>query len=114
MTQLKAGRAVAAGVNAEVMRAFVQRENVACVLWTSEKYLSLALSALPAVPADRVKAVQEAFLQMADDAEGAKVLAASADLLKQAAPLRFVTARDADFDNMRQFYRTTLVKIVLQ
>src|SRR5882724_10080648 len=60
MTQLKAGRVVAAGVNAEVMRAFAQRENIAYrVLWSSEKYLSLALSALPSVPAEKVKAVRE-------------------------------------------------------
>jgi phosphonate transport system substrate-binding protein len=115
MTQLKAGRVVAAGVNAEVMRAFAQRENIAYrVLWSSEKYLSLALSALPSVPAEKVKAVREAFLQMAADPEGAKVLAASADVLKQGAPLHFVEAKDADFDNMRRFYRTTLVKIALQ
>jgi phosphonate transport system substrate-binding protein len=115
MTQLKAGRVVAAGVNAEVMRAFAQRENIAYrVLWTSEKYLSLALSALPSVPAEKIKAVREAFLQMADDPEGAKVLASSADVLKQGAPLRFIVARDADFDNMRRFYRTTLVKVALQ
>jgi phosphonate transport system substrate-binding protein len=115
MAQLKAGRVVAAGVNAEVMRAFAQRENIAYrVLWSSEKYLSLALSALPSVPAEKVKAVREAFLQMADDPEGAKVLAASAEVLKQGAPLRFIAAKDADFDNMRRFYRTTLVKIALQ
>lgn len=115
MTQLKAGRVVAAGVNAEVMRAFALRENIAYrVLWSSEKYLSLALSALPSVPVETVRAVRDAFLQMADDPEGAKVLASSADVLKQAAPLRFIMARDADFDNMRRFYRTTLVKIALQ
>jgi phosphonate transport system substrate-binding protein len=115
MTQLKAGRVAAAGVNAEVMRAFAQRENVAYrVLWSSEKYLSLALSALPSVPAEKVKAVREAFLQMADDPEGAKVLTASSDVLKQEAPLRFVPAKNADFDNMRRFYRTTLVKVALQ
>jgi phosphonate transport system substrate-binding protein len=115
MSQLKVGRVVAAGVNAEVMRAFAKRENVAYrVLWGSEKYLNLALSALPSVPAEKVKAVQEAFLQIADDPEGAKVLASSAEILKQGAPLRFIAAKDADFDNMRQFYRTTLVKIALQ
>jgi len=115
MTQLKAGRVVAAGVNAEVMRAFAQRENISYrVLWSSEKYLSLALSALPSVPADKVKAVRGAFLGMADDPDGAKVLASSADILKQTAPLRFIEARDTDFDNMRRFYRTTLVKIALQ
>ena len=52
MGQLKVGRAVAAGVNAAVMRAFAQRENLAYrTLWSSDKYVSLALSALPSVPA---------------------------------------------------------------
>ncbi len=115
MGQLKAGRAIAAGVNAEVMRAFAQRENIAYrVLWSSDKYLSLALSALPSVPPETVKAVREAFLKMADDPEGAKVLASSAAVLKQAAPMRFVASKDSEFDNMRRFYRTTLVKVELQ
>jgi ABC-type phosphate/phosphonate transport system substrate-binding protein len=115
MGQLKAGRVVAAGVNAEVMKAFAKRENVAYrVLWSSEKYLSLALSALPSVPPEKVKAVREAFLQMATDPEGAKVLESSAALLQQSAPLRFIAAKDAEFDNMRQFYRTAVVKVELQ
>ena len=115
MGQLKAGRAVAAGVNGMVMRAFAQRENVAYrVVWSSDKYLNLALSSLPSVPPETVKAVREAFLKMADDPEGAKVLASSAALLKQAEPLRFIASKDSDFDNMRRFYRTTLVKVELQ
>jgi phosphonate transport system substrate-binding protein len=115
MGQLKAGRAVAAGVNGMVMRAFAQRENVAYrVVWSSDKYLNLALSSLPSVPPETVKAVREAFLKMADDPEGAKVLASSAALLKQEAPLRFIASKDSDFDNMRRFYRTTLVKVELQ
>jgi phosphonate transport system substrate-binding protein len=113
MGQLKAGRAVAAGVNAEVMRAFAEREHVAYrVLWSSEPYLSLALSAHPSVPAKKVKAVREVFLQMADDPEGIKVLEASAALLKTS-PVHFIAAKDADFENMRRFYRTTPVKIDL-
>src|SRR2546422_821837 len=76
MTQLKAGRVVAAGVNAEVMRAFAQRENIPYrVLWSSDKFLNLALSSHPSVPAETVKAVQAAFLQMADDPEGREVRA---------------------------------------
>src|SRR5215510_405953 len=115
MGQLKAGRAVAAGVNAAVMRAFAQRENVAYrTLWSSDKYVSLALSALPSVPADTVKAVRDAFLKMAEDPEGLKVLMASAEVLKAEAPLRFVAAKDSEFDNVRKFYRTTLVKVELQ
>jgi phosphonate transport system substrate-binding protein len=114
MGQLKAGRTVAAGVNAEVMRAFAEREHVAYrVLWSSEKYLNLALSAHPSVPAETVKAVRTVLLQMADDPEGMKVLAAGADILKQPS-LEFIAAKDSDFDNMRRFYRTTLVKIDLQ
>jgi phosphonate transport system substrate-binding protein len=98
-----------------VMRAFAQRENVAYrVVWSSDKYLSLALSSLPSVPPETVKAVREAFLKMADDPEGAKVLTSSAALLKQDAPLHFIAAKDSDFDNMRRFYRTTLVKVELQ
>lgn len=115
MGQLKAGRAVAAGVNAAVMQAFAQREHVGYrTLWSSEKYVSLALSAHPNVPADTVKAVRDAFLRMGDDPEGAKVLAASADVLKQPTPLRFVASKDSEFDNIRKFYRTTLVKVELQ
>lgn len=115
MGQLKAGRVVAAGVNAAVMRAFAQRESVAYrVLWSSDKYLNLALSSHPSVPVETVKAVRAAFIQMADDPEGAKVLAASADVLKQAQPLRFIASKDSEFDNMRNFYRTTLVKVELQ
>src|SRR5256885_4711764 len=83
-------------------------------LWSSEKYLSLALSALPSVPAEKVKAVREAFLQMAEAPEGAKVLESSAAVLKQASPLRFIAAKDAEFENMRRFYRTALVKVELQ
>jgi len=115
MGQLKAGRVIAAGVNAEVMRAFAQREHLAYrTLWSSEKYVSLALSALPSVPAETVKAVRDAFIKMADDPEGAKVLMASKEVLQAQAPLRFIAAKDSEFDNIRKFYRTTLVKVELQ
>jgi phosphonate transport system substrate-binding protein len=114
MGQLKAGRTVAAGVNAEVMRAFAQRENVAYrVLWSSDKFLNLALSSHPSVPAETVRAVRDAFLRMSDEPEGAQVLASSAEILKQT-PLVFIPAKDSEFDNMRRFYRSTLVKVELQ
>src|SRR5207245_8832660 len=107
--------AQAAGVTAGGMLGVAHRANIAYrTLWSSAKHLSLALSALPSVPADTVKAVREAFLKMADDPEGAKVLAASANVLKQATPMRFVASKDSEFDNMRKFYRTTLVKVELQ
>jgi phosphonate transport system substrate-binding protein len=115
IAQLKAGRAVAAGVNAEVMRAFAQRENVAYrVLWSSDTFLNLALSSHPSVPAAKVAAVRDGFLHMAHDPEGSKILATAATMLKLTEPLRFIAARDADFDNMRRFYRSTPVKVELQ
>lgn len=108
--QLKAGRTIAVGVNAEVVQAFAKREQIAYrVLWSSEEYLSFALSAHPSIPDDKVKLVRDAFLHMAEDPAGARVLASSAALIKQTPPLSFVTAHDSEFDNMRQFYRTTLV-----
>jgi phosphonate transport system substrate-binding protein len=114
MTQLKTGRVVAAGVNGKVMRDYAQRENMPYrVLWSSDKFLNLALSAHPSVPAETIKAVRAAFIQMADDPEGAKVLASSAEVLKQP-PLAFIAARDSEFENMRRFYRSTLVKVELQ
>ena len=58
--------------------------------------------------------MREAFLHMADDPEGAKVLASSAEILKQTSPLRFIAAQDSEFDNMRHFYRTTLVQVEVQ
>src|SRR6266850_5203256 len=64
--------------DAEGTRAFAQRENVADrMLCSSDKYLSLALLALLSVPADIVKTVRDAFLKMADDPEGLKVLVSS-------------------------------------
>jgi hypothetical protein len=51
---------------------------------------------------------------MAKDPEGAKVLASGAALLKQAVPLSFIAAKDGDFDNMRRFYRNTLVTVEQQ
>jgi phosphonate transport system substrate-binding protein len=111
MGQLKARRTAAAGVSAEVMQAFARREGFAYrVLWISEKYLNLALSASPAVPEDKVRAVSEAFLRMADDPGGIKVLTASAAVVNQT-PLSFVAATDLEFVNMLRFYRTTRVKI---
>jgi phosphonate transport system substrate-binding protein len=111
MAQLKSQRVVAAGVNSQLMRDFAQRENLAYrVLWSSEPFHNLPVSALPRVPAAATAAVRDALVAMADDPEGARVLAASADLVKQAPPLGFVVSADRDYENMRRFYRSSLVK----
>lgn len=111
MGQLKAGRVVAAGVNSQIMRDFAIRENVGYrALWSSEKYLNIPISAHPSVPKEKVDKVRKAFGGMADDPEGAKILAASAELVKQKPPYGFVAANDKEFDNVRRFYRNSLVK----
>lgn len=111
MGQLKAGRVIAAGVNSEVMRDFAQREGVRYrVLWSSEEYLNLPISAHPSVPREKVKAVRDALLNMAKDADGLKILEASAALLKQGPPFGFAPAEDGEYENYRRFYKTTLVK----
>lgn len=111
MGQLKAGRVIAAGVNSEVMRDFAQRESVRYrVLWSSEEYLNLPVSAHPMVPKEKVKAISEALLNMAKDVEGLKILEASAARVKQSPPFGFVPAEDREYENYRKFYKTTLVK----
>ncbi|MCE5181626.1 MAG: phosphate/phosphite/phosphonate ABC transporter substrate-binding protein [Betaproteobacteria bacterium] len=111
MGQLKAGRVIAAGVNSEVMHDFAQREHIKYrVLWASEGYLNLPVSAHPSVPMEKVAAVKAALVNMAKDPDGLKVLDASAALIKQAPPLGFVPAEDREYDNYRHYYKTTQVK----
>lgn len=111
MGQLKAGRVIAAGVNSTVMRDFARRESIKYrVLWSSEEYLNLPISIHPSVPKEAAMAVRTALLNMAKDADGLKILEASAALIKQSPPFGFVSAEDQEYENYRKFYKTTLVK----
>lgn len=111
MGQLTARRVAAAGVNSQVMRDFALREGVKYrVLWHSEEYLNIPISAHPAVPRDKIDKLRQALVGMADDPEGAGILAASAELIKQKPPYGFVAAQDREFDNVRRFYKKSLVK----
>jgi hypothetical protein len=64
----------------------------------------------PRVAPETVAAVRTALLSMAGDAEGRRVLEASAALIKQKPPFGFVSADEKDYDNYRRFFRTTSVK----
>jgi phosphonate transport system substrate-binding protein len=111
IAQLRSGAAVAAGVNAKVIAEYAKRENLAYrSLWSSQPYLDLALMAHPQVPAATVAGVRAAFIGMAQDAEGARILEASAALIQQKPPFGFVAAENRDYDNYRNFYRTTTVR----
>jgi phosphonate transport system substrate-binding protein len=109
--QLKVNKVAAAGVNSTVMARYARREGFEYrALWTSDLYQDLCIMANPKVPKDKVAAVRAAFINMATDPEGRKILEAGADLLKSKGELGFVAAENADYDNYRKFYRTTLVK----
>jgi phosphonate transport system substrate-binding protein len=111
MGQLKTGKVMAAGVNSQVMREFAQREGLKYrVLWSSEPYLNLPVSAHPSLPGDVVAAVSAAFLGMDKDPEGRKILESGAALIGQKAVFGFVPAHDREYQNYRSYYKNTLVK----
>lgn len=113
--QLVSGRAQAAGVNSEIARDFAARQKINYrVLWSSEEYLNIPISAHPSVPAAKVNTVKNAFLKMADDPEGIKVLAASAALMQNDPPYGFVAASDREYDNTRRFYKQSLLNTASQ
>ena len=111
MGQLKAGRVLAAAVNSQVMRDYCEREKFAYrIIWSSEPYLNIPIAAHPSVPEDKVRAVRAALVGMSSDPAGQKILAQSAELVKQPPPYGFIAASDRDFDNIRRFHRNSAVK----
>lgn len=111
MGQLKSHRVLAAAVNNQVMRDYAERERFAYrVIWSSEPYLNIPIVAHPSLAAHKVRAVQAALVGMANDPEGARILVASAGLVKQKPPYGFLAASDEDFENYRRFHRNSLMK----
>jgi phosphonate transport system substrate-binding protein len=111
MGQLKAGRVVAAGVNSEVMRDFAEREGIKYrVVWSSKGFLGLPLSSHPSVPAAKVKAVRDAFVGMGSSQEGARILQAASELIKQKTLPGFLPATDKDYEDVVEIYRAPLTK----
>ena len=109
--QLRAGGIAAASTNSQVVRDFAEREKFHYrVIWRSDAFHNIPLVAHPRVPRASVAAVLEALLAMAADPEGAKILAAGAELLKLDPPHGFVASNDADYDNARNFLRTSVLK----
>lgn len=107
MAQLKNGRVQAASVNSEVMREYAAREGLGYrALWSSEPFLSIPVVVHPRVNPGLATAVQAALTSMADDPEGAAILAASAALVGQKPPYGFVAATDGEYDNVRRIYRS--------
>jgi phosphonate transport system substrate-binding protein len=113
--QLVSGRVAAAGVNSQVAREFARRQEVSYrMLWSSEEYPNIPLSVHPSVPKAVVQAVRDAFIGMETDPQGAKILAAAGGLMHRDPPYGFVAAADADFNNVRRFYKNSLVRTTAQ
>ncbi len=111
MGQLKAGRVSAAGVNNQVMKAFATRENIRYrVLWESSPFHNLPIAVHPRVPASAVHAVKTAIDGMETDAEGQRILEATAQVIGQKAPYGFQASSPADYKSYTDFYKNTLVK----
>jgi phosphonate transport system substrate-binding protein len=111
MAQLKAGRVAAVGVSRSSMAIYAQRENLAYrVIWTSANFHETPISAHPRVSPAVVEAIRNAFDGMPNDPEGIAVLEASAKVINKKAPLGFKKASQADYQDMIDFYTTTLVK----
>lgn len=104
-TQVFAGRARAAGANSQLVANYNGREGKAFrVLWSSAPFNDLALMASPRVPAEQVRAVAHAFLGMASDPEGRRILQSASELVHAPVPVSFVAASDADYAAYRAFY----------
>lgn len=111
IAQLKAGKVLIAAVNNKVMSAYAHRENISYrVLWESDKFLNMPIAAHPRIPKEIAKAVQEAFDQMNSDAEGLKILEASAKLISQDPPLGFEPSSPLEYQNYRDFYLHTVLE----
>jgi len=109
---LKSQKALAAGVNKDVMAAFAKRESFKYrVMWTSERFHDLAVMANPNFVSERdIRAVQKALVEMQRDPEGAEILRQGADLLKLSQARGFVVATDHDYENYLAFHRNTVLK----
>jgi phosphonate transport system substrate-binding protein len=109
---LRREEVAAAGVNSSVLEHFSRRSDFPYrVLWSSKLYNDLCIMAKPTVPKEKTAAVKAAFIGMARDPKGLKILDAGAELLKLEDDDRgFVAADNRDYDSYRAFYRQTRVK----
>ncbi|MEW5967141.1 MAG: phosphate/phosphite/phosphonate ABC transporter substrate-binding protein [Pseudomonadota bacterium] len=111
MSQLQFGEVAAAAVNRKLLSRYAQREDFRYrVIWVSEPYLDIPVMAHPSLSPRLVEAVRAAFIGMDQDPDGRRALQASADGLGSRELWSFVRADDAEYDNYRRFYRSTVVK----
>jgi phosphonate transport system substrate-binding protein len=113
MAQLKNGAVAAASVESLVMRDYASRNGFRYrVLWSTQEYLNVPISANPRVPASVVERVRSALEQMDDTPAGLLILKASAQVLHQPPPYGFRLATDREYENYRSFYKAAALKAI--
>ncbi|WP_310446801.1 phosphate/phosphite/phosphonate ABC transporter substrate-binding protein [Thiobacillus sp.] len=112
MGQLVSGEVAAAGVNHQVMADFAKRHGLKYrVLSDSDPYYDLAVMASPRVSQTDGEKVREAFVGMAEDPEGQRMLQAAAREVGASKAWGFAPADERDYDNYRAFLKATLVPL---
>jgi phosphonate transport system substrate-binding protein len=112
MGQLMSGEVAAAGVNDQVMADFAARRGLKYrILSQSEPYFDLAVMASPRVSEADGEKVRVAFVNMALDPEGQRILQAAARSIGLSRMRGFVQAGDRDYNNYRDFLKRTLVPL---
>lgn len=107
LTQLVSGKVAAVGGNSQLIEGFARREGRAMrVLWSSEPYHDLALMSSPRVKPAEAEAVRRAFIGMATDPAGRRVLEQASKAVQIGNVTGFVSAGDHDYDSYRRFYAT--------
>lgn len=105
--QLLSGKVKAVGTHSQLSSGWSKREGkVLRTLWESEPLNDLALMAARSVPAKDLQAVSKAFLEMAKDPAGQKVLERVSELVKLPPGTGFIPATGADYSAYRSFYQT--------
>lgn len=110
--QLLSGKAQAVGANSQLAEGWSKREGKPLrVLWQSEALHDLALMVAKHVPEEDAKAIQRAFVGMAQDPKGIKVLHSASELVKLPASTVFISSNGSEYAAYRNFYQTAPVSL---
>ena len=105
--QLVSGKVKAVGANSQLTDGWAKRENVGVrVLWQSAPLHDLALMVSRKVPDKDWQAVARAFIEMAKDPQGQKVLAAASELVKLPPSTEFIASNGSEYGAYRDFYQS--------
>lgn len=112
IAQLRSGKVKAIGANSQLIDGYAKREDLPVrKLWRSEPFNDLALMASPRVPAEDVKAVANAFLNMGSTPQGAAILKQVSELVQFPPFARFVDSSDEEYAAYFNFYKTAPVSL---